>query len=180
MNRARVVLVAALALLAGCMSVPLSTLWQMRSFGADDLAAMDPVQLRVATRIEPGQARVDPDRSNLTLTLHGKDGASDDVHAFGLRPARIQGGPILPPGEPGWHVLALDDAGRAAVQRLKPRLANVREHYSGATFNFNIKFAEDIPKSVAMVRFSVRLQLADAQDPFTLFDRARIPVEHAD
>ena len=169
---------AAGALLAGCMSVPLSTMWQLRSFSAEDLAAIDPAELRVASLVEPGPSRLDPTRSKLTLTLDTKAGAPE-VHAFGLRLAQVQGGPIMPADDPRWQVLELDAGGLAAMRALKPRLANIREHYTGATLDVAMKLADGMPEGIDELRFSVRVQLADDQAPLVLFDRARVPVGQA-
>ena len=171
--------VLSVALLAGCMSVPLATMWQLRSFTAEDLAAVDPGQLRVAALIEPGSSRLDPGRSKLTLTLDPKVGAPE-THVFGLRVSPIQGGPILPADNPAWQVLELDAGGRAAMRALQPRLAKIREHYTGAKLDVKFKLADGIPKGVDEARFSVRVQLADDQQPLVLFDRARVPVERVD
>ena len=171
-------ILAALAM-AGCMSIPLATMWQLRNFSAEDVAAVDPAALRVATLVEPGNARFDPSRSKLTLTLARKSGTAEP-HVFGLRAASVQGGAIVPTADPRWQVLELDAQGRAAMRALQPRLAKIREHYTGATFDVSMKLDEDIPVDVDDVRFSVRLQLAADQAPLVLFDRARIPVDRVD
>jgi len=170
---------AATALLVGCMSVPLATMWQLRSFTAEDLAAVDPAQLRVAVLIEPGSSRLDPAHSKLTLALDPKTGAPE-THVFGLRVSPIQGGPILPADNPAWQVLELDAGGQAEMRALQPRLAKIREHYTGATLDVKFKLADGMPKGIDEARFSVRVQLADDQQPLVLFDRARVPVEQVD
>ena len=100
----------AIGLVAGCMSIPLATMWQLRSFEVADLAALDPAQVRVAGLIEPGSGRIDTAKSTLTVKLSPKGGGTDEVHAFGLEPAPVQGGPILPSDDPRWEVLQLDAA----------------------------------------------------------------------
>ena len=43
----------ALALLAGgCTSVPVATMWRLRSFNAEQLFALDPAHLRAAARVD--------------------------------------------------------------------------------------------------------------------------------
>ena len=169
--------IAAAGLLAGCMSVPLATMWQLRSFEVADLAALDPAQVRVAGLIEPGNGRIDTLKSTLTIKLTPKGDGADEVHAFGLALAPIQGGPILPGNDPRWQVLQLDPAGLAAMRGLQPRLTRIEDDYAGWSLSVSLKLQGGPPKDVPELRFSVRVQLADDQAPMTLFDRARVPVD---
>lgn len=175
--RAAALAMAAALLATSCASIPLSTMWQLRKFEVADLAALDPAQLRVAGLVEPGPSRIDPARSELTVTLTPNGGAADEVHAFGLKLSPVQGGPILPAEDPRWQLLELDAAGLAAMRRLQPRLANLGERYSGWKLSVSMQLEGGPPKDTRELRFSVRVQLADDQPPMTLFDRARVPVE---
>ena len=169
--------IAAAGLLAGCMSIPLATMWQLRSFEVADLAALDPAEVRVAGLIEPGSGRIDTSKSTLTVTLTPKGDGADEVHAFGLELSPVQGGPILPGNDPRWQVLQLDPAGLAAMRRLQPRLERIEDDYAGWSLSVSLQLLGGPPKDVPELRFSVRVQLADDQEPMTLFDRARVPVE---
>ena len=168
----------AIGLVAGCMSIPLATMWQLRSFEVADLAALDPAQVRVAGLIEPGSGRIDTAKSTLTVKLSPKGGGTDEVHAFGHEPAPVQGGPILPTDNPRWEVLQLDAAGLAAMRKLQPRLTRIEDDYAGWSLSVSLQLQGGPPKDVPELRFSVRVQLADDQAPMTLFDRARVPVDH--
>ena len=169
---------AGIALLAGCMSIPLATMWQLRGFEVADLAALDPAGVRVAGLIEPGTGRIDTAKSTLTVKLAAKGDGPDEVHAFGLETAPVQGGPILPGNDPRWQVLQLDPAGLAAMRRLQPRLARIKDDYAGWSLSVSLQLLGGPPKDVDELRFSVRVQLAADQAPMTLFDRARVPVDH--
>lgn len=162
--------------LAGCMSIPLATMWQLRSFDAQDLAAVDPAEVRVAALVEPDVGPIDPARSHLKVTLTPHDGPPE-VHAFGLRPARVVGGPLVPAGDSRWQVFVLDDDGLAAMRKLKPRLADLEEDYRKWALSVSVQGLEDMTVAVDALYFSVRVQLDDDQAPLVLFDRARIEVE---
>lgn len=86
-------------LLAGCTSIPLGTLWKLRNSGVEALATLDPEQLRVASRIEPAPLHLDPARSKLILTLMPRGGAVPVRHTFGLRPAKVYSGLLVPAGD---------------------------------------------------------------------------------
>lgn len=161
---------------AGCVSMPLATLWELRSFGADDLAAIDPAEVRVATLVEPDVGNIDPARSHLKLTLTPHDGPAE-VHAFGLRPARLLDGTLVPANDPRWAVFELDAAGLAAMRALEPRLARIEDDYRAWSLTVTAQGFDAMAKQVDVLYFSVRVQLGHDQAPITLFDRARIEME---
>lgn len=176
MTRRIAALLVGVALLTGCMSIPLSTMWAMRSFEPGDLAAIEPGDVRVATLVEPSIGGIDPDKARLKLTLTPRQG-EPEVHVFGLVLSPVQGGPIVPGGHPQWQVLQLDPAGVAAMRALEPRLSDLESHYKGWALNVSVQGLDKTPKHVDTLYFSVRVQLARDQAPLTLFDRAEIEME---
>ena len=183
MSRARGVATLAIALvlavgLAGCASIPLSTIWKMRNFSAASLAAIDPAQVRVGVLVEPGSGRIDPGKSTLQVTLTPKEGAPE-VHRFGLQRARVQGGAVVPGGDPRWQVLQLDAAGATAMRALMPRFEHLERDYSGWTLNVGAGGMDPPPAGTQFMFISIRVQLADDQDPIVLFDRAKVAMEPA-
>lgn len=167
-----------LAILAGCVSIPLGTLWRMRNFGAADLAMIDPEQLRVAGLVEPGPMRLDPERTVLTLKLTREHEASD-TYIFGLRSASTHDAQLVPNNDPRWQVMELDDAARTAMRRLLPEFETIKQHYNGFSLKVESKFMGDMPTDIETMRLSLRVQLAADQEPLVLFDRARIPVDRS-
>lgn len=166
-----------LVLLAGCTSIPLGTLWKMRDFGKDDLAAIDPQALRVAGLVEPGPL-LDPARSVLTLTLTlTPEQGPPERHAFGLRNARLYSAQLVPAGDPRWQIFELDDTGRAEMRRLLPILDTIEERHERFAFDVKMQMAGDLPADVDMLRMSIRVQLAAGQEPLVLLDRAPMPIE---
>ena len=75
-------------------------------------------------------------------------------------------------------MLQLDAAGLAAMRKLQPRLTRIEDDYAGWSLSVSLQLQGGPPKDVPELRFSVRVQLADDQAPMTLFDRARVPVDH--
>lgn len=170
-------LAALCAVLSACASIPLGTLWQLRGFGAEELAALAPEQLRVAARADAPPMALGADGLRLVLELTPRDAArGPERHVFALRPARVGDAALAPPGGRPWQVYALDEAGLRAMRALQPRLATAKTHYRAFSFSVGSDFDDTLPPGTREVVFSVRLRLSDAQAPFTLFDRAKIPV----
>lgn len=110
----------ALLLLAGCLSVPVSTLWRLRSFGIDDFVALDPAALRAAVRTD---ARAGFAEVVLRVTTDWDDGERQH-YDIRLRPdARPD--PRLEPAPAGrrWLAFALEEAAMASFRDLQRRLA---------------------------------------------------------
>lgn len=170
----RLLLAAALLLLAGCASIPLSTLWKLRGFDGDDLVTMEPADLRAALWLQP-QVPVAPESVRLSLSLDRADGAPER-HDFGLEPARGPG-----PVEPGktYRPWQLDADGRRALAAVQRQLRAARDAggaaYEGASFQVSFKpaFGETPPDKLLV---SVQLLLDPAQGWFLLLDEAELPV----
>lgn len=178
MSTIRAVSIIALAgLLGACASVPLGTMWKLRHFGPEELARVDPAQVRIATRIEPGNLQLDPAQVALRITLQGHDGGSE-VHAFGVEEVHgfssaLTGGDLL-----GWQAFRLDDEGRALFERFQPVLRTAKDTY--ASMNVTIEVGLIDPAAIVdldAITLTSRLQLAADEDAFTLVDRARVRIE---
>ena len=169
-------LAVATLLLAGCASVPLSTLWKMRDFDARTVQQLEPAALRAAIAIEP-TAAPKRDSVRLQLELTRADGGTD-THAFALEPS----------GEAGprddnrdYSVWKLDAAGRDALTRVQQALrvaeqADV-EAYSAASFSvtFNPDFGGVSPDSATLW---VQLHLDPEDGWLLLFDEVVVEIAH--
>lgn len=173
---------ALLLLLGACASIPLSTMWRMRNFGAAELAAIDPAALRVATRMEPAQLRLDPAKAQLVLALTPRAGGPDEVHAMQLREASVANGDLVPGDPADWQVFRLAEHSAAMLREAVPRFTrDMDADYTGATFS--VKFGFTDAGALAgrdALRATVRLALAADQQAFTLLDRVSIPVAQGD
>ena len=77
----RTIIVFSIAsILAGCGSVPLSTMWRMKDFSIQDVAAIDPNELR-ARIISPDLV---PEQEGGHLDIGFLDNDSNDIYAFPL------------------------------------------------------------------------------------------------
>lgn len=176
--RFRTTVLLMVLMLCGCMSVPLATMWQMRNFEASDLMQVQPEQIRLAGKIDPAPIAIVPARSHLALVLVPRaQGAADVQYEFGLRNARLSESGLVPSADPRWQVFELDDKGIAAWKRLQPELINLKANYQGATFKFEFKTEGNAPAGTDAWITSARLQLGPSQQPLTLMDRARIPID---
>lgn len=177
----RAAFAASLLLLGACASVPLSTMWRMRDFGAADIAAIDPEALRLATHLQPAGLQVDAARATLTLELMPRAGGDVERHVLQLRDASVGPDGLVPAGEADWQIFRLTPESAAALRAAATRFGPAMEQdYSGASFKVNFAFVDGAPLAgVDALRATVRLVLAADQSPFTLLDGARIPVEHA-
>jgi hypothetical protein len=161
-------------MLAGCSSIPLSTLWQLRGFTGDRLTALEPARLRVAARVDSPAMRLDPHGMRLSLEFISRDTAVVERHEFSLRPAKVFDAVLTAPAGRPWTVLELDDAGLQAMRVLQPKLSDAKARYSEFTFSVSSSFDGPLPTGTREIVMSVRLQLAGRQAPMTVLDRARI------
>lgn len=170
-------LVLACLLLVGCTSIPLSTLWKMRSFDAADLAAVQPGDVRLAGLVEPAPMRIDPARSKLELQLTPRtDGLPVEKYRFGLRETQVYDPRLNPSRNSRWQVFALDDAGLATWVQLKPELLDIKQRYQAAKFEFSFDTDGNKPTHLDAMIVSAKLQLGIDQAPLALLDHARLPI----
>lgn len=176
--RVRCALVVVLAsLVTACASVPMGTMWKMRNVGPEQLARLDPAQIRVATRIEPDGLRIAAGKTVLQLTLTLRGSGEVTQHALTVEEIQSFTSSLTGGDLGGWQAFRLDAAGLAAYERLKPVMALGRDQFEKAAFALNFGSEGELPADVDAIVVSARLQLADDQDAVTLIDRARIEVE---
>lgn len=167
-------LLVSLVLLAGCASIPLSTLWKLRGFDEQALMQLEPAELRVALSLQPAVG-VRPDSVKLELALEREDGAPES-YAFALEPA-AGAGPL--DRDRRYGLWQLDDAGRRALTAVQTRLrraeAEGSKAYEGASFtvNFRPELPEPRPASLAV---TVQLLLDPAEGWFVLLDDAELEI----
>jgi hypothetical protein len=119
--RRRAVLAAAV-LAAGCSSIPLATLWRLRSFGPEQLFALDPTQLRAAARVD---ARATMRSVTIGLDIEPADGSARRAYLIPLEQPAAD--PRLEPAPPGrrWYAFALSPEGLAEYRRIQREYAAV-------------------------------------------------------
>src|SRR5690606_9608426 len=127
-------IVAACLALAACASIPLGTLWKLRSFDENTLVQLEPSDLRAALSLAPAVA-VEPGSVKLSLELD-REGAGPESHAFGLEPGA---GPGPLERDRRYSLWQLDAAGLQALSSVQRQLraaqASETQAYSGARFS---------------------------------------------
>ena len=104
------------AALAGCTSIPVSTLWRLRNFGPEQLFALDPTELRAAARVE-SRARM----KSATISIEVKPADGSALRAYVLPLERPVDDPRLEraPAARRWYAIGLSPQGLAEYQRIK-------------------------------------------------------------
>lgn len=165
-----------LAAVAGCTSIPVSTMWRLRSFGIDELLALDANALRAAVQSDPRArfAQVDID-----ILARAKSGAEERykirLDSQQQSDARLE----RPAADRRWTVFALDSAGVKAFNDLRQTIARLRGQ--GGSLSVGVSAEEsEVPPELA-TRLPLRLDLLlDPKDGwFTLFRETTIDTTRA-
>ncbi len=114
---------AAAAALAGCTSVPLSTLWRLRNFGPEQLFALDPADLRAAARVD---ARARMKSATILVEVKAADGSALRVYQLPLEQPVNDPRLEPPPANRRWFAFALSEKGVVEYRRIKGDLASIK------------------------------------------------------
>jgi hypothetical protein len=162
---------AAAALAAGCTSVPLTTMWRLRSFGVEQLFALDPTQLRAAARVD-SRARM----RNVTIGVDVEPADRSTPRSYVIPLDQPAADPRLEPAPPGrrWYAFALSAQGLGEYTRIKQNYASVPK---GSRGKVTIAAADDgsVPPDL-MRAFPLRLDvlLDPAEGYFTLISETTL------
>jgi hypothetical protein len=171
MRRRGFVAAAGAAALAACAAVPLPTLWRLRSFGPEQLFALDPTQLRAAARVD---ARARMTNVTITLDVEPTDGAPRRTYRIPLEQPTSDPRLERAPADRRWYAFALSPQGIAEHQRIKREYAAVAK---GSRATLKIAAAEDgtVPPDLKRA-FPLRLDvlLDPAEGYFTLIRETRL------
>ncbi len=175
----RAVAVCIVASSAGCMSVPLSTIWKMHGLTAEQFFAKDPHGLRVAVRTDDVTKRGD-----------GVPRIRIDIDAPSTKPICFAFAldPVSPtaPGESSldrsaphrrWYPFALSARGLAAFDRAKREVRT--KDLKGAQFRLNVEFDDMLVPAEQAKSMPLRVDVAlDRTDGyFTLFKETAVTIE---
>lgn len=165
-------LTCGLALVGGCVSVPLSTLWKMRNFGPQDLLQLDPAALRVAATTAEG-VQPDPAKTTLRIGLVEKDGSKRTLNL-----ALEEAGHEAPPDATlPWTVLRTDAASSRVLLELRDSLrAHPEAMPKNASIDVDVFMKERPAAEVKTLHLHVSLRLGADQAWMPLFDGVAIPV----
>ena len=162
----------ALALLAGgCTSVPVSTMWRLRSFNAEQLFALDPAHLRAAARVD---SRATMKNVTISLDVEPPDGSARRTYLIPLEQPVDDPRLERPPANRRWFAFGLSKPGLAEYQRIKREYASVAK---GSRGTLKIAAADDgtIPPDLKRA-FPLRVDvlLDPAEGFFTLISETKL------
>lgn len=172
------ILLTAILCVAGCASIPLSTMMSMSSMSPRSLAQVDPAQVRVRLSVPKG-FEVDVPASHLTFSLENPSVARSsqlDLRALSVAKDVRPGGFLAPDLPVTTYLLTLTPEGQAELRSLQQVLLGM-EH---GTFQFGFKtdFAKR-PPGARQIVFWVDLKLSDSEPFMPLLDRAEVEFEGA-
>lgn len=161
--------------MSGCASIPLGTMLEFRSFGKEELLAIQPEVVRVRLELEePVQA--DIEGSELTMRLTYNQGSRtfhfplEVLNETSIAPTR---GLFSQSAGKTQYKLKLSDEGIENFIATQRSIAE--DNPTSFNFSFRSEF-EEPPSEVSEVRLSVFLKLMEEQGFVTLFNNARIAI----
>jgi hypothetical protein len=157
MTRLRFVI--ALLALAGCMSVPVSTLWKLSRFDRASLLAIDPKELRAAALIDQRATMKDV---TMKVTLTPKEGKPVEHRVLLTEPVSRDPRLPAPPAGRRWEIFALTPDGQRDFMRVREAAMNLPQ---GSSLTVALAAREGNVPPELMRGFPLRLDLLfDAKD----------------
>ena len=129
--------------LGGCDSIPLSTLWHMSGFSADDIAQLDARQIRAAILLPDGYS-LKPGEELLKMDLTETEAEDSPGLHYSGQLTRVATGRTIPLDVPAadarhhWELYRLDPAELPALQAFQTQYIERKDalHHGG----FNVHF----------------------------------------
>lgn len=170
-RRAVVALGALAAVAAGCTSVPLSTMWRLRNFGAEQLFALDPTELRAAARVD---SRATMRNVTISVDVEPPDGTVRRTYVIPLEQPTADARLERAPADRRWYAFALSPKGLAEYQRIKREYGSLPK---GSSAIVRIAAADDGSVPPALMRaFPLRVDvlLDPAEGYFTMISETTL------
>ncbi|RUO29057.1 hypothetical protein [Aliidiomarina sanyensis] len=161
--------------MSGCASIPLGTMLEFRSFGKEELLAIQPEVVRVRLELEE-PVRADIEGSELTMRLNYDQGSRTFhfplvvLNETSIAPTR---GLFSKSAGKTQYKLKLSDEGIENFIATQTSIAE--DNPTSFNFSFSSEF-EEPPSEVSEVTLSVFLKLMEEQGFVTLINNARIAV----
>jgi hypothetical protein len=151
--------------LAGCMSVPMSTLWKLRNFSIDQFLALDPNALRAAV-LTDARARYGSVVLEVTAEWKGKPPQRYDIV---LKPEPAPDPRLASaPARKQWTVFALDPDGIAAFEGFRRSLSAARQSEGRIEIGIGLRGSEVPPDLARALPVRVDLLLVPQDGYFTM------------
>ena len=173
MKRTAILLMVVL-IFSGCSAVPLRTMWRLRNFSAQNVASIDPNELR-ARIILPVDMLLKPDGCNIIIGLTDDKGHSDS-YKFALeiieREEITQG--IFRKKSTMMSTLRLSPRAVNNFVQFQKGLQTKERKHGKASVNVSFDFDRSEPEELKPFELSILLKLKADEDYFTLIDEAKI------
>jgi len=177
MKRTGILFVVGL-ILSGCSAVPLRTMWRLRNFSAQNVAAIDPNELR-ARIILPADMPLKPDSSNIVIGFTDDKGQKDS-YKFPLeiieRKEITQG--LFRKKHVVMSTLRLSAHAVSDFVRFQKDLLTNELKHGRASVHVSSAFDRSEPvkegETPKPFELSILLKLKAEEDYFTLIDKAKI------
>jgi hypothetical protein len=167
------------ALLSACASIPLSTMWKLRSFDGKDLQALNPTDIRVVVKL-PKKLQFKPDQTTLDITVVPKDPNQETLHEHASLTLLNQGRfvpadvPVANPGDV-LYLMKLNPDGVRSFEDFQQKLnPDVGHYYKSSAFNVHVNFADSNQSDFAGSTLSVWLRMKRDDDYFPLLENASL------
>lgn len=160
-------------LLSACTSIPLSTMWKLRSFSGNDLKALNPADIRLVLEL-PDSLKFEPDKTTLDVDLTPENAGEKELRERAKLMLVKQGRFVpadVPVAEQGQnlYLMKLDADGLKTFQDFQQRLdPDVEQHYKAVNFNASIQFANDTATGDTRFKTTVWLRMKRDQGYFAL------------
>jgi hypothetical protein len=155
----RVWLAVAFIALAGCLSVPVSTMWKLARFDRAALLAIDPKDLRAAALIDQRATMKDV---TMKVTLGPKDGTPVEYQVLLTEPINRDARLAAAPKGRRWEIFALTPDGQRDFLRMREAALKMP---AGSSLRLQLSAREgNVPPELTR-RFPLRLDLVlDAKE----------------
>lgn len=172
MPRRRLLLALAAVAASGCTSVPLATMWRLRSFSIDEFFALNPRELRAAVRTD---ARATFSAVDIEFKIEPKGGPASTQRIRLQQAVAADARLERPPANRRWFVFALGDEGVAVFQAVR-REVDVSRKVPGGSISIGVSAREAVVPPDLAPALPLRLDLLlDPKDGwFTMISETRL------
>lgn len=172
----RSLIIVGLLCVAGCASVPLSTMSRLGDYDRETIADLDPggVLVRVSLPVAYG---LDVDATRLSFRLESAEetyGGEFDLARLSEEEATIAGGFFSADIPVRRYLLGLSEEGQTAFSELRGPLRSAP--LESFDFSVSTRF-DEWPEDTESIRLWIDLQLTEAEGFFTLVDGGKLKIE---
>ena len=172
----RLLLISLLITCAGCSSIPLSTMWEFRSFGTEEFLSLNPEDIMARVQLDE-PTRADIEKTKLSLELSSERGVrSFDFPLVLLKEERLpaESGLFSKTSAKKQYSFQLTEGARKNFRLLQHEMLQ----HEPIHFHFNVQSSmESLPEDVDEIRLSLFLKLSEETDFIPMLRNAKLKVK---